>query len=261
MYGIRKRHLIIAAFLIFPVVVAFSPDAVTGGIKSQLTSIIKIPLVLVNSLSNKLQDAITPKGIFLQQINSKDIQIKTLQEENARIKELFLENQRLKELLSFKQNLTFKVLPAQVIAKDPANWRHTIIIDKGAASGIKKYEFVISQQGLVGRLCETGKNAAKAILLTDPDFRVAAVDQRSREEMIVAGSARSVCLLKYIHHDADIKIKDAIVTSGLGGFCPKGILIGEVIAVRKSPEGLTEEAYVRPAARLNRLENVLVLME
>jgi len=260
-YGIRKRHLIIAAFLIVPVVAAFSPDVATSQIKSQLTSIIKIPLVLANNLSNKLQDAVTPKGIFLQQINNKDSQIKMLQEENAQIKELFLENQRLKELLFFKQNFTFKVLPAQVIAKDPANWRHTIIIDKGVASGIKKYEFIISQQGLAGRVCEAGKNAAKAILLTDPDFRVAAVDQRSREEMIVVGSARSICLLKYIHQDADIKINDVIVTSGLGGFCPKGILIGEVVAVRKTPEGLTEEAYVRPAAHLNRLENVLVLME
>ena len=187
--------------------------------------------------------------------------MQALQLENSKITEIFLENQRLRELLSFKQTLFFSTIPAQVIAKDPSNWRHTIIIDKGAASGISKNQFLISQQGLVGRICEVGKSAAKAILLTDPDFRVAAICQRSREQMIVVGTARNSCAMKYLAQDADLKAKDIIVTSGLGGFCPKGIIIGEVTSVRKSPDGFATEAYLKPTAYLSRLEEVLVLMQ
>ena len=97
--------------------------------------------------------------------------------------------------------------------------------------------------------------------MTDPDFRVAAIDTRSREQMIVAGSGRNLCALKYLSQEADIQVKDVIVTSGIGGFCPKGILIGEVVSARKSKDGLTQDAHLKPAANLSRLEAALVLME
>jgi rod shape-determining protein MreC len=58
-----------------------------------------------------------------------------------------------------------------------------------------------------------------------------------------------------------VQVKDIIVTSGLGGFCPKGILIGEVVSVQKSADGLTLKAFLKPSARLNSLEEVLVLVE
>lgn len=261
MYGIRRRHFAIVIFFLFLIVIAFLGNPIVSSIKSNIPSIFKTPVSLADKFAFSLRNYFVPKGIFLNQIRDMNFRIKALESENAQVKELFFENQRLKSILSFKQGLAFKAVAAQVIARDPANWRHTIIIDKGKSNGIKKNNFIISQQGLIGRVCETGTTVSKAILLTDPDFRVAGVCQRSREQMIVSGDARNLCNLKYLPQDADIQIKDVIVSSGFGGFCPKGILIGEIIAVRKSGDGIMCDAYVKPAANLNRLEEVLVLLE
>lgn len=261
MYGIKKRHVIAIILLLFPLFVTALPACVTDAIRSQAASFLKFPLSKINNLSQKLQDVISLKGYFFYQLKDRDSQIQALKSENAKMKEIFLENKRLQELLSFKGATSFKTLRADIISKDPTNWRHSIIINKGAASGVKKNMFVISPQGLAGRVCQTGRNLSKAILLTDPDFKVAAICQRSREQMIVLGSARNACVMKYLTQDADIEKGDTIVTSGLGGFCPKGILIGEVVSVRKSADGLTAEAYLEPSVRLRRLEEVLVLTE
>lgn len=261
MYGFRRRYLATIILFLSLIAVASLGGPVARGIKSSIPVIFKLPVMLSENIHAGLRRAFVPKGIFLSQIREKDFRIKILESQNSQAVELFQENQRLKSLLAFKQALTFQVTAARVIARDPSNWRHTIIIDKGADSGVKKNNFIISECGLVGRVVEAGRTVSKAILLTDPDFRVAGVCQRSREQMIVSGNARVFCNLKYLSRDADIQPKDTIVSSGLGGFCPKGILIGEVAAVSKSGDGMVRDAYVRPAVNLSRLEEVLVLTE
>lgn len=261
MYDFRKRYIIISILLAIPVIVSFLPEAKSNSIRLCVTRFFQTPLSKTAEITNKLQTAISPKGFFTGYLAIQRQQIQQLKAENAFLKEVFLENQRVKELVSFKQALGFKSAPAKIIARDPANWRHSIIIDRGTLDGVKKNMFLISRQGLVGRISEAGRTAAKALLLTDPDFRVAGICQRSREQMIVIGSARDLCVLKYLPQDADVQAGDIIVTSGLGGFCPSGILIGEVASVRKSSDGLTLQAFLKPSVRLNRLEEALVLTE
>jgi rod shape-determining protein MreC len=260
-YGIKKRHYLAVIFLALPILLLILPESLTEKIRLQTTSFLETPLAGINIFSRKIQDAISPKGFFTHYLAQQDARMQALVAQNAQLKEVFLERQRVEDLLSFKQAVSFKTIQANVISKDPTNWRHSIIIDKGAKNGVRKDMFLISPQGLCGRISETGRFAAKAILLTDPNFKVAAICQRSREEMIVAGAGRNVCFMKYLDADRDVQVKDIIVTSGLGGFCPKGILIGEVVSVQKSADGLTLKAFLKPSARLNSLEEVLVLVE
>ena len=258
-YGIKKRHIIIAFLLAFPVLIAILPSSEETRLK--ITALFGLPLTHINNFSDKMQVFISPKGIFSGIIEAKDNQIQALKLENDYLMDILFEGQRLKELLSFRQGLQFKTIASHIIARDPSNWRNSIIIDKGAAQAVGRGMFLMSQQGLAGRIIESARTMSKAVLLTDPDFNVAAVCQRSREQMIVVGNGRNLSVLKYLPQDADVRIKDIIVTSGLGGFCPKGILIGEVVSVRKAGDGLTLEAYLKPSAPLNRLEEVLVLIE
>ena len=261
MYGIKKRHFITIALLLLPLLTVVLPGAVTQQARLQAVRFLKFPLTKLNTLSIKLQDAISPKGFFLHQLKNRDSQIQILRAENSQMKEIFLHDERLQKLLPFKQAAAFKTMHADIVARDPGNWRHSIIINKGTSGGIAKNMFVVSGQGLAGRISQAGRKVSKAILLTDPDFKVAAVCQRSREQMIVLGNGRNLCALKYLPQDADLQKGDVIVTSGLGGFCPKGILIGDVLSVRKSKDGFTTEAYLAPSARLNRMESALVLIE
>lgn len=261
MYDFRKRHIIIGILLAIPVIISFLPEAKSNSIRLCVTRFFQTPLSKSAEITNKLQTAISPRGFFTRHLAGQRQQIQQLKAENAFLKEAFLENQRADELASFRQELGFKSVPAKIIARDPANWRHSVIINRGALNGVKKNMFLVSRQGLVGRISDAGRTAAKALLLTDPDFRVAGICQRSREQMIVTGSARDLCVLKYLPQDADVRPGDIIVTSGLGGFCPNGILIGEVAGVRKSSDGLALQAFLKPSAYLNRLEEALVLTE
>lgn len=259
MYGIKKRHILITFLLALPVLVAALPSS--EEIRLKITALIGMPLARISDFSGKMKALISPKGIFSGIVEAKDSQIQALKLENNHLRDILFEGQRFKELFAFRQSLQFKTVASRIIARDPGNWRNSVIIDKGSAQGAGRGMFLMSGQGLTGRIIESTKTMSKAVLLTDPDFNVAAICQRSREQMIVAGNVRNLCALKYLPQDADVKVRDIIVTSGLGGFCPKGILIGEVISVLRSGDGLTLEAYLKPAAPLNRLEEVLVLME
>jgi rod shape-determining protein MreC len=260
-YGLKKRHIAAIVLLALPVLLTVLPGPAAEALRLQTTRFFKAPLAAINNLSKKIQDTLSSKGFLFNYLNNKDLQIQALKAQNSQLKEIFLEKERLEDLLAFKQAIGFKTVWANVISRDPSNWRHSIIIDKGIKSGVRKGMFLISQQGLVGRVLEADRVASKAILLTDPNFRVAAVCQRSREQMIVVGGGRGLCSLKYLADTADVQVNDIIVTSGLGGFCPKGILIGEVASVRKSDNGLTLEALMAPSVRLSKVEEVLVLVE
>lgn len=261
MYGLKKRHIAAILFLALPVLLTSLPDFAAESVRLKTTGILEFPLAGLNSISKKLRDSISSKGFLFNYLNSKNLETQSLKAQNSQLKEIFLEKERLEDLSAFRQATGFKTVSANIISRDPSNWRHSIIIDKGTKAGVRKGMFLLSQQGLVGRVSETGRTASKAILLTDLNFRVAAVCQRSREQMIVVGAARSLCGLKYLADTADVQVGDAIVTSGLGGFCPKGILIGEVASVRKSDNGLTLEGFLAPSVRLSKIEEALVLVE
>ena len=99
----------------------------------------------------------------------------------------------------------------------------------------------------------------------DPDCRVAVLvgDERSREQGFIAPSSspidNSLVELSYLSRNAKLAAGQSVVTSGIGGIFPKGIIVGQVADFRSVGYGLYKEAFVRLAAKLNRLEEVFVL--
>ncbi|MDD5347764.1 MAG: rod shape-determining protein MreC [Candidatus Omnitrophica bacterium] len=175
-------------------------------------------------------------------------------------KELELENQRLRRLLGFKQKAGYRVIPAIVIGRDPSNWSSTVIIDRGSSSGVQKGFVCVTFLGLVGRVIETTRTTSTVMLVNDPNVSVSAVVQRSRQEGLVSGSLGGTLLMKYLPRDCDIKVSDAVVTSGLTRVFPKGIPVGTVVTVREESSGLSRYAVIKPAVELSALEEVLVVI-
>jgi len=176
------------------------------------------------------------------------------------LNEIYLENLRLKNSLSFKQKSGFKIIPARVIARPADNWSTGLIIDKGSAYGIRKGNPVITYLGLVGRVIETTDSNAKIMLLSDPNLGVSSLVQRSRQEGLVCGTLGNTLIMKYLPDDADIKLQDVIVSSGLNDTYPKGLLIGTVIDIGKEFSGLSRYAIIKPAVNLSDLEEVLIVI-
>ncbi|MBI4390426.1 MAG: rod shape-determining protein MreC [candidate division NC10 bacterium] len=182
-----------------------------------------------------------------------------LREEVRRMEEAGVENARLRRLLDLPAARAFDLVTAQIIAKDTTNWFKTILVNKGASAGLERNSPVIAAEGLVGRVVEVMPGTAKVQLLTDPVSSVGALLQEQRVTGLVTGDQGQTATLKYLPLLAEVRVGDVVLTSGMGGVFPKGILIGAVSAVHRRSGALFQEATVQPSVDLARLEEVLVI--
>jgi len=182
-----------------------------------------------------------------------------LESELLRLGELEHENARLAELLSLRARLQGPVYGARVIARDPGPLSMTLTIDRGERDQVRRGMAVLAPAGVVGQVTEASHTAARVVLLTDHNSGIDAIVQRSRARGIVQGGNDGSCQMNYLSRDADVVVGDQVMTSGLDGVFPKGIVIGEVVEVGRRHRGLLQAAVVRPSVALDRLEEVLVV--
>jgi rod shape-determining protein MreC len=175
------------------------------------------------------------------------------------------DNKELRVILDKKKTLRdFKPLQATVIGRNPDRWQEMIIIDKGKTSGLKQNMAVIGSNGsLLGKIKHVNQFSSTVQLLS-------AADPKNQISTIILGDTSSYGLVdgydkekrlmvKRIPADAKIKKGQLVVTSGLGGVFPKGLLIGKVVEVKPDQYGLNQTAYVKPGANFYDIENVMVV--
>jgi rod shape-determining protein MreC len=178
-----------------------------------------------------------------------------------RYREADLANQRLRALLNFKKSIATPLLPAQLVAFDPSGWFQTILIDKGRNDGVVQDMAVVSAEGLVGRVIGVSNHHAKVLLILDGNSAVDAYIQRSRARGVLVGLGRELCLLKYVQRNEDVQVGDKVISSGMGGVFPKGLLVGTVQEVVRGSSGLFQRVEVEPAVNFSRLEDVMVVIQ
>ena len=187
--------------------------------------------------------------------------IAELQEENHRIKEMKLANERLRQLLQFREKNSPSMIGAEVIGQDPSSWFKSISIDKGERDGVKKGMAVVSPAGVIGQVLKTAPHYATVLLITDYNSAIDSIVQRTRAKAIVEGKGENRCRLKYLLRAEEAAVGDVVVTSGLGGNFPKGLMVGEIKKVDKKGHGVFQYAELVPSADMTQLEEVFVIME
>jgi rod shape-determining protein MreC len=183
----------------------------------------------------------------------------------TQVQALKKENEQLRALLDKKESLRdFIPIQATVIGRNPDRWQETVIVNKGEQHGVKKDMAVITPEGLVGKVQHASQFTSTVQLLS-------ALDQKNRISAYVQGNEnvfgliegydekRRALLLKRIPYNAKIKKKQKVLTSGLGGIFPKGLVIGEVIEVVPDQYGLTKMVYVKPAANFYDIDDVIIV--
>ena len=148
---------------------------------------------------------------------------------------------------------------ARVIARDPGPLSTTMTIDRGSRDGVTRGMAVVAPEGVVGRVVEVSYTVSRVALLTDHNSGVDAIVHRSRARGVVQGGSDGDCYMKYLNRDADVKVGDHVLTSGLDGVFPKGMTIGEVVEVGRRHRGLLQSATVTPSAALDRVEEVMLV--
>ncbi len=187
--------------------------------------------------------------------------IAELQEENHRMKEMKLANERLRQLLQFREKNPPSMIGAEVIGQDPSSWFKSVTINKGERDGVKKGMAVISPAGVIGQILKTAPHYATVLLLTDYNSAVDSIVQRTRAKTIVEGKGENRCQLKYLRRAEEVAVGDVVVTSGLGGNFPKGLMVGEIKKVDKKGHGVFQYAELVPSVDLTQLEEVFVIIE
>lgn len=186
----------------------------------------------------------------------------------ATLTEVKLENEELREIIDKKEDLSnFESIHATVISRNPDQWEEKILLDKGSKHGVEKNMAVVTARGLIGKVIIVTPTTATVELLSTENrgFRVSAVVRggESGEESafgLIEGfdRTRGELMMKRIDANFDVKVGEQVISSGLGGIFPKGLLIGEVTEVSTDDYGLTKLAYVQPAAQLSMLDHVII---
>jgi len=188
-----------------------------------------------------------------------DAENRRLRAELSGLIELRQENERLRSLLGFVAETAVRTTAARVIAEDASSWFRTIEIDRGSADGVTEGLPVVNAAGLVGRVVRSTPQSARVLLITDASSAVAVLVQDQRIRGVCRGQGGALALDFALVQD-DIQVGDGVITSGLGGIFPKGLVVGFVRSVHREQFGLFQTVEVEPAVDFAHLEEVLVLL-
>jgi rod shape-determining protein MreC len=191
-----------------------------------------------------------------------------LRSENARLEEVRRENESLTALLQLRAGFDYKTAAAGVIARESSEFRRLIVLDKGTSAGIAVGDVAVADGGaLVGRVIEVGPDSAKVLLVADAESTVIGQLTSNAATGEVVGQLGGVLIMRQIDATETVSVGDEVVTAGieLGGGVrspyPKGLLVGQVVDVKRDANDVVQTAFLKPAADLDKLEYVLVITD
>jgi rod shape-determining protein MreC len=181
--------------------------------------------------------------------------------EIARLREEATRTEQLERLLEVKESISDQeFLTASIVARDPNNLRQLVAINRGKSDGLKTGMPVVTEgKTLVGTVTRVENDHAWVTLATDIDSAVSSLILESRAQGVVSGGYNQRLSMEFVSQEAAVKEGDTVVTSGLGGTYPAGLVVGRVTGVAGERQEVFRRVTVEPLASLSRLEAVLVM--
>ena len=186
-------------------------------------------------------------------------QVSRLQVQQQEDRALMSEVRGLRELLDFRASSSFETISATLIGSSASPEFRTVTINKGKADGVRPDMAVITPAGVVGRIITPNARVSQVQLLIDRNAAAGAMLERSRSQGIVVGGGSNYLNVNYLSRMSDIRTDDQVVTSGVDGIYPKGLLIGQVESFQLGVLDFTE-IVIRPAVDFSSLEHVLIIV-
>ena len=183
---------------------------------------------------------------------------------NRTYEESRLENERLRGLVAMSESIAndadFSILGARVSARTPEYLANILYVNRGSKHGVRANAPVISGNGIVGRVILVTEFYSQVQLITNPDASIGAMLGESRTPGILTGTGDEMLAMNYISNILPVKTGEVVLSSGLDGIFPKGVVIGEVVVSERGND-IFREIKVKPAIDLVRLEEVVILLE
>ena len=262
--------LVIALLLGNFILMAFSAKDITSGqriirvwgltvadfVQSPVTSITSSVSNYFGSIAT-LRTAQDENGVLKQRVQELEVELKGKEELTA-------ENDRLKSLLNLKETNKYKVLPARIIGRDPSAWFDSSVINRGSLDGVKLNMPVVTDGGLVGRVTAVSPLTAQVDLITRDKSGVGGVIGEigsSTALGVVNGTSKKDLLeMRYVPGSTNVQVGQSVFTTGQDGIFPAGLKIGDIVNVGGGSASEALQILVQPAARLNSMQEVAVLL-
>jgi rod shape-determining protein MreC len=170
------------------------------------------------------------------------------------------ENRRLRDMRENSAGVAERVLVASILNVDLDPFRHRVLLDKGAASGVFKGQAVLDAEGIFGQVSQVHARTAEVILISDAEHAIPVQSNRSGLRSIAVGTGDSDRLsLPFVTVESDLKAGDLLISTGMGGVFPSGYPVAEVTRVERNPAATFAVVDARPTARLDRDREVLLV--
>ena len=180
--------------------------------------------------------------------------------ENANLKDLQNENAMLRSQLDLLPRNKFDLASATIVSQDPNGLGNWMVIDKGSNDGIRPGMPVIFSKGiLIGKVQDVYPNGASVMLLTNPRSTINVITTASEAKGVVRGEYGLGLILDMILQTDTIQAGDNVVTSGIGGDMPKGLLVGTLQDVHPSDDHLFQQATINGPLQVSKLQIVFVI--
>ncbi|MFZ0638394.1 MAG: rod shape-determining protein MreC [Candidatus Acidiferrales bacterium] len=166
---------------------------------------------------------------------------------------------RLTRLLGFRQeNADIPMVAAEVIGANADSTSFTVFINRGDQDGIRRNMAVITPDGVVGKISEALSHTSQVLLINDRESGVGALLAGTRTHGVVKGTGDPLLWMDYVNTEEKVQTGEQVLTSGEDRIFPKNLPVGWVASTKPGFPFQTVE--VTPAAHLDRLEEVLVLL-
>jgi len=155
----------------------------------------------------------------------------------------------------------FELRGANIIAFEGSNVFNVFSIDAGTDDGAERDTVVVAGAGLVGRVLEANALSSKVVAIIDENNNIGfMIEGRPTELGLCRGDGMGGLAGEMLDDQADVRAGDRIVTSGLGGVYPAGIVIGTVRTAAFGKESSLLQVEIDPAVDFRSLRKVVLLL-
>lgn len=265
----RSFKILAASVLILLGVVLYTAS-IGDSFTASLFGLVSTPMQQVAESGVGAAKGVLGDGMTPEQLRAENERLrKELDEKNSLLVDYYkikAQNEQYIQYLEIKRdNTDFKFVSATKIASDPNEFFGGFTIDKGSLQGVKLNDPVITASGLVGYVSDVGATYAKVKTILDASISVGGHDVRTRDGGVISGTAeladQGFTKMRYISNQHTMKTGDLVITSGLGGIYPYGLVIGEIQEIKTEEHNISLYALLKPVIDIRTVSDVFVITE
>jgi rod shape-determining protein MreC len=259
-YSTRRDTLAFIICLLLSVTARVAPPTVQESVARAVSSTVLAPFLALQTRAEQLSAA---RRRYADVVLSRDSALVTA----FRVRELEDENARLRDLLALSARLPTSHVSVEVLHQASPASGLLMVLSAGRDAGVTPRAPVVAPGGIAGVVRSASATTSIALMVTHPDFRASAMTADGSAFGIVApsgaaGPNATLLELRGVPYRERLEPGTWVYTSGLGGaggVYPRGIPVGEILAVAAEREGWSRTYLVRPAVHPAGVSHVVVL--